>query len=92
MIVVTQSALKHHISREQIMDVLQSVLGEIFDEGFDSDGHYLVMIVGFDSRANLLEVKAEVIQTSPVSGYIRVFHASKATQKYERLFNQRKGK
>lgn len=88
-----RSAFKHGITHEQIDDVLRSTYSEVFDEGFDRTGHYSAMYVGFDSQGNLIEVMVKFIEVSiGCEGYVRVFHADKATKKYCYLFTQRKQK
>jgi hypothetical protein len=93
MTIFAKSAFKHGVTAEQMDDVLRSEYSEIFDEGFDRTGHYSAIYVGFDSQGNLLEVKAKFISlTTSDDDNTHVFHADKATTKYRRLFNQKKGK
>jgi hypothetical protein len=75
-----------------MMYCVQNILNQ-FDEGFNKTGHYCAMYVGFDSQGNLLEVKVKfTLSTTASNDNIHVFHADKATKKYQRLFNQSKGK
>jgi len=88
-----KSAFKHGITQDQIDDILRSAHTEVFDEGFDRTGHYNAMYVGFDSQGTLLEVKVK-FGNSRVSSKesVCIFHADKARKKYQRWFNQRKGR
>ena len=87
MVRFAKSAFKHGISAAQIDDVLRSENIETFDEGY-SQG------VGFDGDGNLLEIKVQFGQSKSfdVPDNVSVFHADKATKKYQKAFNERKRK
>jgi hypothetical protein len=90
-VIILKSALKHGVTRKQIDDVLRSHYAEEVDEGLNRDGHYYVMFVGFDSQGILLEIRCKFVHDK-FSGEDEpyVFHAAKATKKYQDIFNQRK--
>ncbi len=69
-IVLKQSAFKHGIGEA---DILNATTNFIYDGSMDNDD-YRRLLVGFDTKGNLIEVMYEVINEDRVN----VFHVMKA--------------
>jgi uncharacterized DUF497 family protein len=74
------SAFKHGITSEDIYHVLEHVeYDDVLDD--DNEKH---MVLGFDSKTNLLEILYNVIDEQTV----RVFHAMKCTHTFRALLDR----
>jgi hypothetical protein len=74
------SAFKHSISRADIYHVLNNAeYDDILDD--DNEKH---LVLGFDSKTNLLEILYNVIDEQTV----KVFHAMKCTHAFRALLDR----
>jgi hypothetical protein len=74
------SAFKHGITREEIYHVLNNAE---YDDVLDDDNKKH-LVLGFDSKTNLLEILYNVIDEQTV----KVFHAMKCTQTFRALLDR----
>ena len=82
------AAFKHGVSEKDIKMAFDTVKYDgILDED-DPDAENKHLLIGFDCKANLIEILYNVI----ADGRIRVFHAMKCRPMYIRLLRNRREK
>ena len=82
-IIFNQSAFKHGITEQDIRSALSTFLIDIaFGEGIDNYEKYL--IIGFDSKGNLIEVMYNIIDEQNIN----IFHAMKCRKEYLKLLKR----
>ena len=69
-VIFKKSAFKHGISK---VDILSATTSFLFDGSMDSDENKRLLL-GFDTKSNLIEVMYEVIDEDRIN----IFHAMKA--------------
>jgi len=79
------AAFKHGVSEIDIKMAFDTVKYDGFLDEDDPDAENKHLIIGFDRKANLIEVLYNVI----ADGRIRVFHAMKCRSAFIRLLGQR---
>ena len=79
------SAFKHGVSEADIKMAFDSVRYDGYVDEDDPDADNKHLLIGFDRKANLIEVFYNVI----ADGRIRVFHAMKCRSMYVRLLKNR---
>ena len=79
----SRSAFKHGVTETDIRMVFDTAKYDGFLDEDDAEAKYL--LIGFDRKANLIEVLYNVI----ADGGIRVFHAMKCRSAFIRLLEQR---
>jgi uncharacterized DUF497 family protein len=79
------AAFKHSVSEADIKMAFDSVKYDGFLDKDDPDAEGKYLLIGFDRKANLIEVLYNVI----ADGRIRVFHAMKCRPAFIRLIGHR---
>ena len=80
-----QAAFKHGVNETDIRMAFDTAKYDGFLDEDDSDAENKHLLIGFDRKANLIEVLYNVI----ADGRIRVFHAMKCRSAFIRLLGQR---
>jgi uncharacterized DUF497 family protein len=82
-IVFNNSAFKHGITEQDIRSALTTFLIDVaFGENLDEYEKFLV--IGFDTKGNLLEVMYNIIDEQNIN----VFHAMKCRKEYLKLLER----
>ena len=79
------AAFKHGFSEEDIKMAFDTVKYDGFLDPDDPDAENKHLLIGFDCKANLIEILYNVI----ADGGIKVFHAMKCRSAFIRLIGQR---
>ena len=82
------TAFKHGVSEIDIKMAFDNAKYDGFVDEDDPDAENKHLLIGFDRKANLIEVFYNVI----ADGRIRVFHAMKCRPVYVQLIRNRRGK
>ena len=80
------AAFKHGVSEADIRMVFDNAKYDGFVDEDDPDAANKHLLIGFDRKANLIEVFYNVI----ADGRVRVFHAMKCRSLYFKLLNNRR--
>jgi len=80
------AAFKHGVTEKDIKMAFDNVKYDGFVDEDDPDADNKHLLIGFDIKANLIEIFYNVIS----DGRIRVFHAMKCRQKYIQLLKNRR--
>jgi uncharacterized DUF497 family protein len=81
----SSAAFKHGVSETDIKMAFDNAKYDGFVDEDDPDAENKHLLIGFDRKANLIEVFYNVI----AEGRIRVFHAMKCRSAFIRLLGQR---
>jgi uncharacterized DUF497 family protein len=81
-----KAAFEHGVSREDIKMAFDNVEYDAFFEEDDPDAKDKNLLIGFDRKANLIEVLYNVIDEDRV----KVFHAMKCRSKFIPLLRDRR--
>ena len=79
------AAFKHGVNEEDIKMAFDTVKYDSFLDEDDPDAENKHLLIGFDCKANLIEVLYNVI----ADGRIRVFHAMKCRSSFLQLLDNR---
>ena len=86
----TASAFNHGISERQIREVLANDSREEFELAEDANGDPCEMVVGYDLAGRLVEIGICYESDVKENVNIRVFHAWKARNQWQKEYNLRK--
>jgi uncharacterized DUF497 family protein len=82
-IVFNNSAFKHGITEQDIRSALTTFLVDIaLDDNIDE--HEKFLIIGFDTKGNLLEIMYNIIDRQNIN----IFHAMKCRKEYLKLLER----
>ena len=80
-----QSAFKHSVSEQDIRFVIDNAMYDACIESDETDNKFL--IIGFDGKANLLEIMYNVIDDDTIN----IFHAMKCRKQFLYLIGAKGG-
>jgi uncharacterized DUF497 family protein len=82
-IIFNKSAFKHGITENDIRSALTTFLLDVAFKG-DEDGYDKFLIIGFDTKGNLIELMYNLINECNIN----VFHAMKCRKEYLKLLER----